>query len=253
MIGHKKVACVIPARLKSTRFPRKMLSMLKEKPLLQWVWEAAKRSSLFDTVAFAIDSEETARVIEGFQGTYFMTSEHCLVGTERLVELMNRKLIDADIWVNWQGDEPFIEEAMIRALLQTCEKDGSDVWTLKKRCHKPEEIQSPHAPKVVTDHQGFALYFSRSVIPYYRDLSPGENQMIFRHIGMYAFSREGLQKISALKPCDLELAEQLEQLRWLYNNVKVRVHETEHEVFGIDLPEHLAMAEAYLDATPPVA
>lgn len=247
MIGTKKVACIIPARLKSTRFPRKMLQLIKGKPLLQWVWENASKVSLFDTVAFAIDSEETASVIQGFGGTYFMTSEQCLVGTERLVEVMQRNLVDADIWVNWQGDEPFIKESMIHDLLQSCAEDGSDIWTLKKKCHKLEEVHSPHAPKVVTDYQGFALYFSRSVIPFYRDLSPGEMKLFFRHIGMYAFSKQALQKIALLKPCDLELAEQLEQLRWLYYHLRIRVHETDHEVFGIDLPEHLVLAEQYLD------
>jgi len=246
MIGSKKVACVIPARLKSTRFPRKMLSVLGGKPLLQWVWEKASSIPVFDEVAFAVDAEETAKLIDRFGGKHFMTSEECPSGTDRLVELMQRHLIEADIWVNWQGDEPFINAEMIFDLLQTCETDGSDIWTLKKKIEKIEMAQSPHVCKVICDCSGYALYFSRSLIPHYRDVSPGESKLFFKHIGMYAYSREALQKIFELKPCELELAEKLEQLRFLYNNLRIRVHETEHEAFGIDLPEHLAAAENLL-------
>ena len=246
MIGQKKIACVIPARLKSTRFPQKMLSSLKGKPLLQWVWERATQVKLFDEIAFAIDSIEAKKIVESFGGKYFMTSEHCPSGTDRLVEVMQKKWIDADIWVNWQGDEPFIHSHMIDDLLQSVEEPLSDVWTLKKKISTLEEIQSPHIAKVVCDHRGFALYFSRSVIPHYRDLSPGEHKLFFKHIGMYAFTREALQKISILKPCEIELAEQLEQLRFLYHNLKIQVHETQHEAFGIDLPEHIALAESFI-------
>ena len=247
MIGSKKIACVIPARLKSTRFPRKMLSMLREKPLLQWVWERASAISLFDEVAFAVDADETAQLIDRFQGKHFMTSESCPSGTDRLVELMQRNLIDADIWVNWQGDEPFINEEMLQDLLQTCEVDGGDIWTLKKKIEKRGEALNPHVAKVVCDHQGFALYFSRSPIPHYRDMLPGEQGRYFKHVGMYAYTRKALQQISQFEPCELEIAEQLEQLRFLYHNLKIKVHETRHEVMGIDLPEHLAAAESFIE------
>ncbi len=247
MIGQKKIACIIPARLKSTRFPQKMLSSLKGKPLLQWVWERATQVKLFDEIAFAIDSEEVKEIVESFNGKYFMTSEHCPSGTDRLVEVIQNKWIDADIWVNWQGDEPFIHSHMIDDLLQSVEETPSDIWTLKKKISKLEEIQSPHIAKVVCDTRGFALYFSRSVIPHYRDLSPGEHKLFFKHIGMYAFTREALQKISTLNPCEIELAEQLEQLRFLYHNLRIQVHETQHEAFGIDLPEHIALAESFID------
>ncbi len=246
MIGSKKIACVVPARLKSTRFPRKMLSLLKGKPLLQWVWERASAVELFDSVTFAIDADETAKLIDRFGGKYIMTSEQCPSGTDRLVELMQRNLIEADIWVNWQGDEPFINGQMIRDLLQTCETDGSDVWTLKKKIVKMEEALSPHVVKVVCDSSDRALYFSRCPIPYYRDASPGERKIYFKHIGMYAYTQQALQKIAQFKPCEIEMAEQLEQLRFLYNGLRVHVHETEHEVFGIDLPEHLAAAERFI-------
>lgn len=244
MIGNKKIVCVIPARLKSTRFPKKMLSMLCGKPLLQWVWESATAVKLFDEVVFAVDAEEIAQLIQTFGGKFWMTSESCASGTDRLVELLQRKRVDADIWVNWQGDEPFIHEGMILDLLQSCGAEESDVWTLRKRIITPDEVASPHIAKVVCDHAGFALHFSRSQIPCYRDSSDFVRQKYFKHIGLYAFTRDALGKISALEPCEIEIAEQLEQLRFLYHNLRIRVHETGHEVFGIDLPEHLARAES---------
>jgi len=251
MINQKKVVCVIPARLQSTRFPRKMLCMLGGKPLLQWVWEAASKVALFDAVAFAVDAEETMQLVQSFGGKCFMTSLSCLSGTDRLVELAEKNVLDADIWVNWQGDEPFITEAMIEALLQSCGTEESDLWTLKKKIVKPEEVTSPHFAKVVCDHRGFALYFSRSPIPLYRDRVEVHSQVHFKHVGLYAYTREALRKISTSQPCLIEVAEQLEQLRFLYNNLRIRVHDTEHEVFGIDLPEHLAKAESFLRITPP--
>lgn len=238
-----KVACIIPARLQSTRFPRKMLATLANKPLLQWVWESASKVPLFDEVVFAVDSEEIAQLVRSFGAKCFLTSVSCANGTERLIELQERKLVQADIWVNWQGDEPFINEQMIRDLLQSC-RDESDVWTLKKRIVNPHEIISPQFAKVVCDDQGNALYFSRSPIPYYRDA--GE-KTYYKHVGLYAFTADSLRKISKLKPCEIEVAEQLEQLRFLYHGLRVRVHETQHEVIGIDLPEHLALAEARLE------
>jgi 3-deoxy-manno-octulosonate cytidylyltransferase (CMP-KDO synthetase) len=244
-----KIACVIPARLKSTRFPRKMLSFLKNKPLLQWVWEAANKTLAFDSICFAIDSNETARLIEGFGGKYFMTSEDCASGTDRLVELYNKKLIDADVWVNWQGDEPFINAEMIQDLLRTCGANSSDIWTLKKKITKTEEIPSPQYAKVVCDAEGYALYFSRSIIPYYRDPCPDESKIFYKHIGIYAYSKQAIQKISNLSSsCYLEEAEKLEQLRFLFYKLRIQVHETRHDVMGIDLPEHLAQAEARISS-----
>ncbi len=247
MIGKLKVACIIPARLKSTRFPKKMLSTLRGKPLLQWVWEAASAVKLFDEVAFAVDAEETAELIESFGGKFFQTSESCPSGTDRLAELLKKGKVDADIWVNWQGDEPFISEQMIHDLLQSCGKEESDLWTLKKRIVNPEEVTNPHFAKVVCDHAGFALYFSRSEIPFYRDIQDFSKKIYHKHVGLYAYTREALNKISSSHPCEIEVAEQLEQLRFLYNNLRLRVHETEHEVFGIDLPEHLVRAERHLE------
>lgn len=247
MIGKKKIACVIPARLRSTRFPKKMLCSLRGKPLLQWVWEAASAVSVFDEVVFAVDAEETAELVRGFGGKCLMTSENCLSGSDRLAELLDKGLLDADIWVNWQGDEPFIHKQMITDLLQSSGGEKSDLWTLKKRITSPEEATNPHIAKLVCDSEGFAMYFSRSQIPFYRDISDFSKKEFYKHVGLYAYTREALKKILTLAPCHIETAEQLEQLRFLYHGMRIRVHETEHEVFGIDLPEHLAKAEEHVD------
>jgi 3-deoxy-manno-octulosonate cytidylyltransferase (CMP-KDO synthetase) len=247
VIGKKKVVCIIPARLKSTRFPKKMLSVLGGKPLLQWVWESASTIALFDEIVIAVDAEETAQLVRSFGGRCLMTSEACASGSDRLAELMEKGMVDADIWVNWQGDEPFICESMIVDLLQSCDREESDLWTLKKIITVPEEAMDPHIAKLVCDAQGFALYFSRSQIPYYRDSSDWNKKIIYKHVGLYAYTRDALRKISTLQPCEIEIAEQLEQLRFLYNKLRIRVHETEYEVFGIDLPEHLAKAETHFE------
>lgn len=223
-----------------------MLASIRGKPILQWVWEAAQGTGCFNTIAFAIDSEETAALIRSFGGAYHMTPETCPSGTDRLADLEQRGLVEADIYVNWQGDEPFIKKQMIETLVQSCHQEKSDVWTLKKRLHTVADIQNPHIAKVVCDAQGFALYFSRSVIPHYRDPRPEEQKLYFKHIGIYAYTREALRKIRTLPSCYLEEAENLEQLRFLYNGLRIRVHETECEAFGIDLPEHLAQAETFL-------
>lgn len=245
MLAGKKVACIIPARLNSTRFPKKMLSSIQGKPLLQWVWEAAKTVPYFDEVGFAIDSQEVADLIDSFQGKWWMTSVSCACGSDRLAELCATGVIKADVWVNWQGDEPFICKKMIDALLQSV-SDGSDLWTLKKRIQKEEEVDSIHFAKVVCDYSNHALYFSRSPIPCYRDGACFEKKEIYKHVGLYAYTSEALKKIYTLKPCGLESAEQLEQLRFLYNGLKIKVHETDYEVFGIDLKEHLVKADALL-------
>ncbi len=240
MIGSKKIACVIPARLASSRFPRKMLQLLKGKPLIEWVYRRAKTVPLFDELVIATDSKEIQTVAASFGARALLTSPDCPSGTDRLVELQVQGILSADIWVNWQGDEPFVHADLIHDLLQTASNDTADIWTLKKKILDPHEITSPHTPKVVCDEQGYALYFSRSTIPFNLSAS---SPTYFKHIGMYAFKNATLQKLKNLKPCELERTENLEQLRFLFAGMRIRVHETSHSVLGIDLPEHLAQAE----------
>ncbi len=234
-----KIVCVIPARLASSRFPKKVLAMLGEKPMLQWVWEAASSVDLFDDVAFAIDDSETARLIDSFEGKYFMTSPDCPSGTDRLIELQSEEKMQGDIWVNWQGDEPFIHQEMVENLLQTINKTY-DIWSLRKEIEREEDIEDPNVVKVVTDSQDRALYFSRSPIPYDRDGL--EDVTYYKHMGIYAYTADALKQISTLSPSLLERAEGLEQLRFLENGMNIQVHETVHESLGIDIPEDLARA-----------
>lgn len=241
-----KIICVIPARLHSTRFPRKILALLHNKPLIQWVWEKACSISCFDQVVIAVDAEETREIVQSFGANCMMTSQECPTGTDRLIEVMQKSSMQADIWVNWQADEPFINEQMIKDLLQS--PYNSDIWTLKKKMVNPSDILSPHVTKVICNHEGHALYFSRHAIPYYRDQNP--LQLYYQHIGLYAFSQKALEKISQLDSCGIEEAEKLEQLRFLFHNLRIRVSETQESSLGIDLPEHLAKAEKYLEALP---
>jgi len=234
---------MIPARLLSSRFPKKILATLGGKPLLQWVWESAIATQSFDEVVIAVDAEETADLVRSFGGRCIMTSPLCLSGTDRLVELVQTSKIDGDIFVNWQGDEPFIHREMIDDLLQSVHEEGADVWTLKKKIECVEQVTSIQYAKVVTDAEGYALFFSRSPIPCYRDALDVEKTIYYKHVGIYAFTKGAILRMATLAPCALELAEQLEQLRFLYHALKIKVHETCHEVQGIDLPEHLSMAE----------
>ena len=246
MLGQKKVVCIIPARLASVRFPEKILQQLAGKPMLQWVWEAVCAVPIFDACYFAIDDAKTAILLDSFGAAWLMTSPAAASGTDRLVEIMERHLVQADIWVNWQGDEPFIHEAMIQDLLQTAATDSRvDCWTLKKKIQEVSQIKSPNVAKVVSDKAGNAIYFSRSPIPFYRDENL-ENCEFYKHVGIYAFSAEGLGKISGMGKSYLEDAEKLEQLRFLEHGLKVRLHETAYEVKGIDTPMDLQQAEKYV-------
>ncbi len=239
-----RIICVIPARLASTRFPRKILALLGGKPLIQWAFEAAIATGFFDRVVVAVDSCETAAVVALFGAEAMMTSPDCLSGTERIIELVTSGALDGDIFVNWQGDEPFICREMIADLLQV---SSASIWTLKKRI-TASESSSPHLVKVVTDQRGLALYFSRAQIPHYRDNHPNEKKLYYKHIGLYAYTREALHQMAHLPPSGLEMAEQLEQLRYLESGLKIGVHETQQQSVGIDLPEHLDEAEKYLAA-----
>ena len=247
MFKDKKIICVIPARRESARFPRKIFHKIHGKILLQWVWEAAKNVELFDDITFAIDSEEVAEVIKRFGGNYQMTSINCKSGTDRVIEVMKSGKVKSDIFVNWQGDEPFINEMMIQELIQSCDKDDASIWALKKKITFERELNSPAFSKVVCDVNGKALYFSRSVIPFYRDKDKlsFENKNFYKSLGLYAFTTQALEKISSLNSSYLEDYEKLEQLRWIYHGLQIKVHETEQEVVGIDFPEDIERAEKF--------
>lgn len=236
----KKIVCVIPGRLESTRFPRKILADLEGKPLIERVFEAASGVKCFDKVVIALNSKEAVLAVQAY-GLDAILTEGTLSGTDCLVKIASSGVISGDIWVNWQGDEPFISSAIIEDLLPSNLGSGVDVWTLKKKIIDKERIESPHVVKVVTDLNGKALYFSRSTIPY--GVGP-----YFKHIGLYAYTKEALQKIGSMPLSSLEKSEKLEQLRFLENGMHIQVHETAHETIGIDLPEHLEKARTFIKA-----
>jgi 3-deoxy-manno-octulosonate cytidylyltransferase (CMP-KDO synthetase) len=243
MYKNKTIACVIPARLASTRFPRKILADLAGKSLVQHAYEAAQKTGMFDDIVIAIDAEETQIAVERFNGKAVMTSLYCSNGTQRLLEVMAQGQIKADIWVNWQADEPFIHRALLEDLLQGI-KGKQDVWTLRKRIEKSHEIEDPNIVKVVVNANEEALYFSRCPIPYCRDRN--KERSLYKHIGLYAYSSKALEKIANMPPCDIEETEMLEQLRFLYYGLKLQVFSTQYETIGIDLPEHLEFARQYI-------
>jgi 3-deoxy-manno-octulosonate cytidylyltransferase (CMP-KDO synthetase) len=235
-----KVTCVIPARLSSTRLPKKVLALLHGKPLLQWVVEAAKEIPLFSEIVVATDHADVEALAQDLDVPCYLTSPECISGTERLIELKRSGKVTADIWVNWQGDEPFITQEMIGQLLQTAPDDFISIWTLRKKISDTRSIHSPDVVKVVCDEEGKALYFSRAPIPFPRE----GHSHFYKHIGLYAFTDEALYQISDLPPTALELSEKLEQLRFLGHGLPIRVHETFTDPLGINTPEELAMASS---------
>jgi 3-deoxy-manno-octulosonate cytidylyltransferase (CMP-KDO synthetase) len=245
MIHGKKIVCVIPARLKSTRFKEKVLKSLGGKPILLHVLENAKACNCFDDIVFAIDHEKTKALIDSFGGKWFMTDESCPSGTMRLCEYRIQSKVKADLWLNWQADEPLIPKEMIQDLLLSVDF-LSDVYTLKKKISN-EEATKATIVKVVTNKQDQALYFSRAMIPFIREekekLTP-----YYKHIGLYLYTDEALEQISNFNLTNLEQTEKLEQLTFLYHGMKIKAVETTYEGIGIDLEEDLARAENLLKA-----
>ena len=219
----------------STRFPGKMLAPLGGRPLFSWAYQGARACGCFDVVAVATDSKAIAYAAKEVGAPVIMTEQSCESGTDRLVEVQSRGLIEGEIWICWQGDEPFIGKEAIAHLLQSIDQPDQEIWTLKKLLEDPKRIASESVVKVVTDIFGNALYFSRSPIP-----SSGP---VFEHVGLYAYRNVALEKIGSLAPCPLERAERLEQLRFLYHRLSIRVHKTDQEVFSVDTKEELAKAE----------
>lgn len=244
----KRIVCVIPARLDSSRCPQKVIANLAGKPLVQWTWEAAKATGLFDEIVVAVDEVSTTAIVESFGGKAILTSKDCPNGTHRMIEVMKTENLHGDIWVNWQCDEPFIQKSMIEELLQTVSHDTAHIWTLKKKITTSQERDSSNTVKVVCDCAGNALYFSRHPIPFHRtDSSLSQDHLdYYKHIGIYAYTKQALKHIAHMPACALEEHEKLEQLRFLFYGLKIQVHETNTETLGIDTPIDLARAAKIL-------
>jgi len=223
---------VIPARLASTRLPRKMLREIAGKPLVGWVYEAVRSSQLLADVIIATDSEEILEVCRRHNWKAQMTSADHRSGTERVHEISNS--IAADVYVNVQGDEPLVRPEQIATLLEIM-KERAQVGTVKTPC-PPEDISNPNAVKVVTAPDGRALYFSRATIPFDRD---GAHPRYFKHLGLYAYRKPTLDIFVSQPESFLEKSERLEQLRFLENGIAIYVGETPYDSVGVDTEEDL--------------
>lgn len=236
-----RIAGVIPARLGSTRLSRKVLREIAGRPMVEWVWRAAKASGRMDQVVVATDSDEVALVCRGRGIPVVMTSPDCPSGSDRVREAVRQ--IDADIYVNIQGDEPTLTADFFTPLLELFERSEVEVTTLAVAC-APEDIANPNAVKVVTALDGRALYFSRSTIPFDRDRAGFAGYR--KHLGIYAYRKAALERFAELRPSPLELAERLEQLRLLENGISIYIADAPGDTIGVDTEADLLRAEAVL-------
>lgn len=231
-----KSICVIPARFGSTRLPGKPLLKIGGKPMIQRVYEQARKAGRLDRVIIATDHESILNTVRDFGGEVVMTSASHASGTDRVAEVMRK--MDADVVINIQGDEPFISPKLLNEMAALFERTDIDIATPVHRIRNPEDLDNPNLVRVVRDTNGFALYFTRSVIPYFRD-EPSmdrwpERTAYFKHIGLYAYRKETLLEITALPESSLEKAEKLEQLRMLENGYRVFTLETGYESVCVD-------------------
>ena len=239
---------IIPARYASTRFPGKPLAVLGGKTVIQRVYEQV--SNVLNEVYVATDDESIFSCVESFGGKAVMTRKDHQSGTDRIQEAVEKTGTQADVIINVQGDEPFIQPSQIQTLMQLFDDLSTQIGTLGKPFESMEAVDNPNSPKIVTDNRGFALYFSRSIIPYIRGKERkdwfGEYPFL-KHLGVYAYRREVLAEVTKLPQSPLEKAESLEQLRWLQNGYRIRVGLTDVETVGIDTPEDLQRAEVLLN------
>ena len=239
-----KIIAVIPARYQASRFPAKLMQMLGDKTVIITTYQNVVETGLFDEVFVATDSEIIFDEIIRNGGKAVITGQH-ETGSDRIAEAV--KDIDCDIVVNVQGDEPFLKTEPLRQLIEVFDNDENEevsLASLKIKFTEQEEVESPNNVKVITDKEGFALYFSRSVIPYPRNK---EDVEYFKHIGVYAFRKNALLKFAQLEMKPLEIAEKIECLRYLEYGMKIKMIETDFVGVGIDVPEDLEKARLILE------
>lgn len=242
---------IIPARYASQRFPGKPLAILGGKTVIQRVYEQV--SKVLDNVYVATDDDRIFKAVEGFGGKAIMTSTKHKSGTDRIEEAVEKLGGGYDVVINIQGDEPFIHESQIKTLCACFNDENTQIATLGKPFaieQGMDAIENPNSPKIVVDNNGYAMYFSRSVIPYLRNVERDKwigNFPYLKHIGLYAYRCEVLREITQLPQSSLEIAESLEQLRWLQNGYKIKVGTTDIETVGIDTPADLHKAEKFLE------
>jgi 3-deoxy-manno-octulosonate cytidylyltransferase (CMP-KDO synthetase) len=241
MLHGKKVVAIIPARFASSRFPGKPLVDLGGKPMIQRTYERVKAVEGFDRIVIATDDERIFDAAKVFGAEVMMTSIEHPTGTDRCAEVLSRLGEAVDYVINIQGDEPFIEPEQLREVAAGF-SSGAPILTLIKRITDQETLFNVNTPKVICDSEGHALYFSRQTIPFLRGVETSDwlnKHIFFKHIGLYAYRADILPGLSALKPTSLEIAESLEQLRWVQNGIRIKAIETQFETVGIDSPEDL--------------
>ncbi len=243
-------AAIIPARFQSTRFPGKPLAILGDKPIIQHVYENAKKT--IEHVWVATDDERIANAVERFGGKFIMTRADHQSGTDRCAEAVAKIPGEQsfDVIINIQGDEPFVRSEQLEALKNCFTDPNTEIATLVKKIESEEVLFNPNRPKVVFDVNSYALLFSRSTVPHVRGKEQSawlNSHPFYSHLGMYAYRTDVLEKITKLSPSSLELAESLEQLRWLENGYKIKIAVTEFESIGIDTPADLEQAKSFLN------
>lgn len=246
-IKKMKFIGLIPARYASTRFPGKPLALLGGKPVIQRVYEQV--TSVLDDACVATDDERIYNCLKEFGGKVVMTRTDHKSGTDRIEEAIEKIGGDYDVIVNIQGDEPFIQRSQIETVCSCFDDEETQIATLGKPFTSMDAVANPNSPKIVVDNNNFAMYFSRSIIPFVRGKEQTEwldHYPFLKHLGIYAYRREVLRKITQLPQSSLEIAESLEQLRWLQNGFKIKVGLTDIETVGIDTPEDLERAEREL-------
>lgn len=244
-----KIVGIIPARYGSTRLPGKPLAQILDKPMIEWVYKSVKKSRLVERIIVATDDRRVYDAVKNFGGEVMMTPEDIQTGSDRIAYIANQ-LQDAEIIVNIQGDEPFISGAIIDdAVMPLVVDQKLQVSTLVKKITTQDELNNPSVVKVVFDNFSCAIYFSRSPIPYFRDLASIQNALdsgrFYKHIGMYVYRKDFLLHYTKLPQSALEDAEKLEQLRIIENGFDIRVVETEVESIAVDTAEDLYRARTF--------
>lgn len=241
----RKIIAVIPARYSSSRFPGKPLAKIKDKPMIQWVYEAISEIQEINEVYIATDDERIAECVNSFEGKYILTSDKHQSGSDRIEECVSKiNIDDNDIVLNIQGDEPLIKPEMVKKLISAFDDNDVYMATLKKEIINENEINNPNIVKVITDRNEYAIYFSRCTIPYNREGI--DNIKYYKHIGVYGYKKYFLNKFTKLELSNLEIIEKLEQLRVIENGYNIKVLETEYESIGVDLPEDILLVEKQL-------
>lgn len=238
---------IIPARYASTRFPGKPLAQLGGKPVIQYVYE--KVAAVLEAAYVATDDERIYDVVKSFGGQVVMTRTDHKSGTDRIEEAIEKIGGEWDVVVNVQGDEPFVAKSQLDTICHCFDDPTTQIATLGKPFESMEAVQNPNSPKIVVDNMGFAMYFSRSVIPYVRGKEKSSwltHYPFLKHLGIYAYRKDVLRQVTQLPQSSLEIAESLEQLRWLQNGFKIKVGTTDVETVGIDTPQDLERAEEFL-------